>query len=91
MLFELAELILYRPANSAQFHATGGNNKEQVILAPSLNTLLHDLSNGPDSDIEMPNIHMLKEGENCLLQASPAAITSQDKLCPHPSQGKYPY
>lgn len=121
---ELAELINFRSASSAQSHPSGGSDKEQVILTPPLtqkkqteekdvaitpvvrmvcledgerlvflerymrrvrevtNTLLHDLSKGPNSDIEMLNIHTLKEGENCQPHASPAAITSKENY-PH--------
>lgn len=42
MPFDLAELIIFRPASSAQSHPSGGIVKEQVISAPSPNTLPHD-------------------------------------------------
>lgn len=85
----MAELIIFRPASSAQPHLSGGSDEEQMILAPPLDTIPHGLSNGPGSDIEMLNAHTLKEGENCQPHISPAAITLQDK--PQSSQGKYSF
>ena len=91
MLFDLAELIISRPASSAQSHPSSGSDKEQVIPALSLNTIPHNLSSGLDSDIEMLNAHTPKEEENYQPHISPAAITSHNKLSPQPSQGRYPY
>lgn len=90
-MFYLTELIIFRPASSAQSHPSGGSDKEQVILALSLNTIPHGLSNGPGSDIEMLNAHTPKKGANYQPHISPAAFTLQDKLSPQPSQGRYPY